>query len=136
MQLVVGENATYLKDTYKDIGINFILTNRLNQDILENLFAYLRATGATHDHPSAFDIQRRMRLFILGKHSGIILSSGIDTEGPTEPNLINISNTSEISDATDTVLTCILNEESFSEENDVANQSLNVEIDEYYNQAH
>ena len=34
---------------------------------------------------------------------------------------VNISAiTSEISDATDTVLSCILNEESFSEENDVA----------------
>ena len=88
----------------------------------------------THDHPSALDIQRRMRFFILGKHSGVILSSGINTEGSTEQNLVNISDTtSEISDATDTVLTYILNEESFSKENDVANQSLNVQIDEYYN---
>lgn len=83
----------YLKVKYPVHSIAYILTYRLNQDVLENLFSYIRAMGATNDHPTALDIQRRLRLYILGKFSGILLTSGTNTTAadPTEQNLINMS---------------------------------------------
>lgn len=39
----------YLKTTY---NFSYIITTRLNQDILENFFLYIRGMGATHDHRS------------------------------------------------------------------------------------
>lgn len=38
----------------------YITTNRLNQDVLENLF-YIRAMGAANDKPTALDIRYRLR---------------------------------------------------------------------------
>ncbi|OXU21701.1 hypothetical protein TSAR_012429 [Trichomalopsis sarcophagae] len=73
---------TYLKNTYstENFEIEYLLTFRLNQDILENLFSYLRAMGAAHDHPSALDIKNRLRLYILGKYSTNLFSLGTNTE--------------------------------------------------------
>ena len=34
-------------------GFKFLLTNRLNQDCIENLFSLIRATGAQRDNPAA-----------------------------------------------------------------------------------
>lgn len=42
----------YLKVKYPPLNIKFLYTSRLNQDILENLFSYLRAVGATNDRPT------------------------------------------------------------------------------------
>lgn len=49
--------------------MSYITTNRLNQDVLENLFSYLRAMGAANDRPTALNIRYRLRWYILGKYS-------------------------------------------------------------------
>jgi len=41
--------------------MSYIMTNRLNQDVLENLFSYLRSMGATNDKPTALDIRYGLR---------------------------------------------------------------------------
>ena len=73
----------YLKRTYSDnnFEIEYLLTYRLNQDIVENFFSYIRSMGATHDHPSALNFKHRIRLYILGKHSTDLFTCGMNTEG-------------------------------------------------------
>lgn len=77
-----------LKNLYNDIKIMFentqypvtyIMTTRLNQDVVENLFAYIRATGACNDRPTALDLRYRFRWYILGKHSTNVFTEGSNT---------------------------------------------------------
>ena len=66
----------------KKYGINFILTHRLNQDVLENFFSQVRGAGGTFDHPTSLEFKHRLRLLILGKNPGA-LSAAVNS---TEPN--------------------------------------------------
>lgn len=67
-----------LKDLFsylnKTFNITYILTNKLNQDVLENLFSYIRSMGKTYDHPDALQFMYRMRWYIMGKHSSTVFS--------------------------------------------------------------
>lgn len=49
-------------------AILFIMTYKLNQDLIENLFAVIRQNGGTHDHPSPLEALYRLRLVFLGKN--------------------------------------------------------------------
>lgn len=49
-------------------GVIFIMTYKLNQDFIENLFAIIRLNGGTHDHPSPLKALDRLRLIFLGKN--------------------------------------------------------------------
>lgn len=53
----------YLKTLY---NTSYIITNRLNQDILENFFGIIRSKGGLNDHPTAIEFKYRLRSFILG----------------------------------------------------------------------
>lgn len=48
--------------------VEFLMTYKLNQDFLENLFAMIRLNGGSHDHPSPLQALDRLRLIILGKN--------------------------------------------------------------------
>lgn len=48
----------YLKETY---NMEYVLTHRLNQDVLENFFSYIRGMGGSNDHPCTLDIKYRLR---------------------------------------------------------------------------
>lgn len=51
-----------------ELNTKFILTRRLNQDILERMFGYLRAKGGgLHDHPSPLELKYRIRASIVGE---------------------------------------------------------------------
>lgn len=52
----------------KQYEISFIMTYKLNQDLIENLFAVLRQNGGTHDHPAPLKALQRLRLVFLGKN--------------------------------------------------------------------
>lgn len=54
----------YLKNKY---DVEYIITTRLNQDVLENFFSYIRGMGGPNDHPSPLDFKYRLRWYILGK---------------------------------------------------------------------
>jgi hypothetical protein len=56
----------YLNEHY---DLEYILTRRLNQDILENFFSYIRAMGGTNENPNPIDFKHRLKWYILGKHS-------------------------------------------------------------------
>ena len=59
---------TYLQenDTTDAFNNQYILTNTLNQDVLENLFSYLKGMGAGHDKSSALQLKYRLKWY-MGK---------------------------------------------------------------------
>jgi len=81
---------TYIKNKYSSeaFEIKYILTRRLNQDVIENFFSYLRSMGAGHDHPTPVEIRNRLKWYILGKHSGHVLSPGVHNEGDCSSSML------------------------------------------------
>lgn len=59
----------YLQDTFGHNQVKYLMTYRLNQDVLENTFSYIRRMGGNNDHPNALGFQHRLRWYILGKYS-------------------------------------------------------------------
>lgn len=73
---------------FKHPEIKYIITRKLNQDILENMFSYLRGMGHTFDNPGPLEFMRRLKKYILGKHSSAVFSSNKNTkEDVTSNNL-------------------------------------------------
>lgn len=77
-----------LKNLYNDMKmmfentqypVTYIMTTRLNQNVVENLFAYIRAMKACNDRPTALDLRYRFRWYILGKHSTDVFTEGSNT---------------------------------------------------------
>lgn len=56
-------------------GLNYILTNRLNQDGLEHFFGYMRQMGGCHQHPNAVQVKHRIKIFLLGKNCELVGSN-------------------------------------------------------------
>lgn len=83
----------YLKNNYRTEAFNFsyILTKRLNQDVLENFFSYIRGMGAAHSKPSALQFRYRLRWYILGKHSNDMFTENCNTEDDDDETLVNAS---------------------------------------------
>ena len=63
----------YLQNKY---GISYLLTSRLNQDIVENCFSKIRAMGGSNTSPGALEFQNRLRLLILGGCSDYSIQTG------------------------------------------------------------
>lgn len=57
-----------LKDLKSSLSIDFVLTHRLNQDALDNLFSQIRTRGGLNDHPTPLNALFRIRMTILGKN--------------------------------------------------------------------
>ena len=55
------------KNVNHDGSLKYILTHRLNQDLLENLFSRLRGLGGANDHPGPVLAMRRLRILQLSK---------------------------------------------------------------------
>lgn len=66
------------------LGVSYITTVKLNQDILECFFSYIRAMGRENSHPTAVDFKYRIRNYILGKHSAAIFSEKQNTKDREE----------------------------------------------------
>ncbi|CAH1955417.1 unnamed protein product [Acanthoscelides obtectus] len=82
------ELLPYLREKY---NVEYILTSRLNQDVLENFFSYIRGMGGANDHHSPLDFKYRLRWYILGKNS-----SAIFTECRNESCLTNMIESSSL----------------------------------------
>lgn len=67
-------------------NLKYILTYRLNQDVLENFFGVIRAKGGLHDHPDQLEFKYRLRSYILGRNDGIISDAG-NVENDDTPDL-------------------------------------------------
>ncbi len=54
---------------------SFLMTSRINQDILENLFSRIRYIAGANTHPGCVEFMNRLRLVVLGKSSEFIIAT-------------------------------------------------------------
>jgi len=78
-----------IKGLFEDVQAiyksRYILTHRVNQDALENLFSQLRTRGGLNDHPTALNALYRLRTVILGKNPGIVqVNANTESQTPDE----------------------------------------------------
>lgn len=69
-------------------GLKYILTSKMNQDSLENLFSQLRTRGGLNDHPSPLNALYRLRMIILGKNPGVTSNQTNTTDTNNEEFLL------------------------------------------------
>jgi len=79
----------YIKEMYSNdyFNVQYIITRRLNQDVLENFFSFIRATGIAYDKPTALDFKYRLKRYILGKHSTNLFCNERACNVSAEPDL-------------------------------------------------
>ncbi|KAF0752124.1 Uncharacterized protein FWK35_00021375, partial [Aphis craccivora] len=87
-------NNTSLKKLFIDMeetyGPSFIVTRKLNQDVLENLFSFLKGmVGSANNNMTVFDFKYCLRWYILGKHSDVVFTENTNTENDNEINLLD-----------------------------------------------
>ncbi|XP_011051106.1 PREDICTED: uncharacterized protein LOC105144108 [Acromyrmex echinatior] len=85
----------YLQIKYP-VDCQYIITRRLQLDVLENFFTYLRTMDTSKDHLSAYDFKYRLRWYILGNHSQAVFTLNRNTEEDMDTTCIS----SSISDVT------------------------------------
>lgn len=72
----------------RDHGLKYILSSKVNQDALENLFSQLRTRGGLNDHPSPLNALYRLRMIILGKNPGVTSNQTNTTDTNNEEFLL------------------------------------------------
>lgn len=71
--LLMNINVTkLLLQILMENNLKYLLTSKVNQDALENLFSQLRSRGGLNDHPSPLNALHMLRMIILGKNPGIV----------------------------------------------------------------
>lgn len=78
------------EDLVKSYHIKYVLTYRLNQDVLENFFGVLRQQGGMFDHPDRLTFTYRMRKYIVSRNEGIISDHG-NIEVDNTPDLKEVT---------------------------------------------
>ncbi|KAL4112262.1 hypothetical protein QTP88_016083 [Uroleucon formosanum] len=87
--LLMNINGTkLLLQILMENNLLYLLTSKINQDSLENLFSQLRSRGGLNDHPSPLNALNRLRTIILGKNPGIVSSSSNTTDQNQEEFLV------------------------------------------------
>ena len=72
--IIVSIRSTLaLYQELKDENVQYVLTTRLNQDCLENLFSLLRFLGGHGAHPTPIQVMDRIRKICLTKSVNIVL---------------------------------------------------------------
>ena len=71
-------------DLNKKYGLTYLLTRRLNQDVLENFFSYIRGMGGANDHPDPLSFVHRLKWHILGRHSEALFTDNTNCEEVAE----------------------------------------------------
>uniref|UniRef100_A0A0K2V8B5 Putative LOC100575639 [Acyrthosiphon pisum] n=1 Tax=Lepeophtheirus salmonis TaxID=72036 RepID=A0A0K2V8B5_LEPSM len=61
-----------LKSVYNDLVENclltYILTTRLNQDLVENFFSRIRGISGDNSHPGPVEVKSRIKILLVGKN--------------------------------------------------------------------
>jgi len=87
--LLMNINGTkLLLQILMEKNLKYLLTSKINQDALENLFSQLRSRGGLNDHPSPLNALHRLRMIILGKNPGIVSSSSNTADQNQEEFLV------------------------------------------------
>lgn len=94
------------EDQQRRFHCQYLLTRRLNQDVIENFFGIIRAKGGLHDHPSPLEFKYRLRSYILGKNEGAYSEySNVEVDDtpdvPLSGSLLKIINPSHDTTAAD-----------------------------------
>lgn len=70
--IIITNNALDMLLKYvQRYGMTYIITSRLNQDVLENFFGAIRSKGGLNDHPSPQQFKYRLRKYILGMYENV-----------------------------------------------------------------
>ncbi|CAI6375222.1 unnamed protein product [Macrosiphum euphorbiae] len=86
--LIMNINGTKLfLQILMENNLKYLLTSKINQDALENLFSQLRSRSGLND-PSPLNALHRLRMIILGKNPGIVSSSSNTTDQNQEEFLV------------------------------------------------
>ena len=85
----------------------YIMTRRLNQDVLENLFGIIRQMGNAHDHPCPLTFKYRLKQYMLS-HQQTMLS--------LQPNTFMLDDDSCMTDSLSQLKACTSN--SLNQEDD------------------
>lgn len=84
---IISINSLFgLFEDMKKENLCYILTARLNQDCLENIFSRVRGLGAFYNNPSPFEFRNRIRLLLLAGSNEIPLSSGVCVQADCDPS--------------------------------------------------
>jgi len=82
-----------LLELYSELSIRyrvqFILTSRLNQDVLENFFSRVRALGGSNGHPSSVDFIQRTKNLIIGRAADLVVETASVKMEDDEKDLSN-----------------------------------------------
>lgn len=78
----------HLLNVLKENGLSYLLTSKINQDALENLFSQIRTKGGFNDHPSPLNEIYRLRMIILSKNPGITSYHSNTTDDNKEEFLV------------------------------------------------
>lgn len=72
--ILISSNALPMlfADLKTRFGVDYVLTYRLNQDVLEAFFGVIRSIGGLHDHPTAMEFEYRLRKFLLGRNQTML----------------------------------------------------------------
>ena len=73
--LVSIKSLFELYDELKKEGASYILTSRVNQDILENTFSKVRYMGGNNTHPTAANVCDRLRMLCVSKNVEFVVES-------------------------------------------------------------
>ncbi|KAJ8910639.1 hypothetical protein NQ315_012507 [Exocentrus adspersus] len=94
------EMLLYLQSKYnkdQSLEIKYILTRKLNQDILEQAFSTIRAMGRFNDNPSALSMKHRIRNYILSRHAATVLAANTKESSSEDHEPQDIMMTHDIS---------------------------------------
>lgn len=73
----------------KQHRLTYLLTSKINQDALENLFSQLRSRGGLNDHPTPLNALYRLRMIILGKNPGVVSTSSNTSDNNQEEYMVS-----------------------------------------------
>lgn len=73
----------------KEHKLTYLLTSKINQDALENLFSQLRSRGGLNDHPTPLNALYRLRMIILGKNPGVVSTSSNTSDSNQEEYMVS-----------------------------------------------
>lgn len=66
--LVNNKALDMLLEYVAKFEMKYIVTSRLNQDILEHFFGAIRSKGGLNDHPTPKEFKYRLRKYVMGKY--------------------------------------------------------------------
>nr|CAH7733081.1 unnamed protein product [Callosobruchus chinensis] len=121
------ELYSYLKETY---NVEYVLTSRLNQDVLENFFSYIRGVGGANDHPSPLEFKHRLRWYILGNNSAAVFTENRNTVESHEQCLLKVLSESETVAEKDTAGSSSTPEDTCLTQDMLSNLTTNVQFSE------